>query len=81
MIIIKRMIKALLNIPELLSYSEEIMSCKKCGNCFLYDWTIADDLYMKVVGNKDRCYCIPCFLRKAKKKKIKISYKKDIKLC
>lgn len=71
----KRLYHRIKYIP---SYLKEIWfwkceTCQRCGSVFRIMWDIKNEIWYKVIGNYDGCYCLDCFIKIAEKQKIKIN--------
>jgi hypothetical protein len=49
-------------------------SCKDCGHCFRIAWLVKDEIWEKVMNDKNGgSLCIDCFIERAEKKNIELS--------
>ena len=75
-IIVKRIFNRLKYVfiwKELFTWPYE--SCKRCGHCFKQQWSVADEVWKKVMEVSDSgggSLCLDCFIEVAKRKRVPV---------
>lgn len=75
-----RLFKRIISINLIKLYTWEYESCFKCGSLYRIVYYLKDDIFMKITGNDNHCYCLECILNIAEKKNIQITIDDFVRL-